>query len=217
MHATQVKHLEALSAERTKTVEKLSREEAVLKADRQSTRAAAKAINDKRARVSPVAQGAGKGEVTADHAHGCVLSLDCHRPNSAPFPSVYLISTICGHRLDSSPFASFPLIFNSHATHARALKPIDGGEVRDGDEDQQKVVGRDRQVPQPRFQGRNRAAHFTPQQAHSPQLRQNGVKELHISAECLLSSDEEGAQERRAKVNPCDCPCLYARKPTFHL
>jgi len=55
VHATQVKHLEALSAERTKTVEKLSREEAVLKADRQSTRAAAKAINDKRARVSPVA------------------------------------------------------------------------------------------------------------------------------------------------------------------
>jgi len=52
VHATQVKHLEALSAERSKTFEKLSREEAVLKADLETNLAAAKAINEKRTRVS---------------------------------------------------------------------------------------------------------------------------------------------------------------------
>lgn len=52
VHATQVKHLEALAAERAKTFEKLTREEGVLKADLASNLAAAKAVNEKKTKVS---------------------------------------------------------------------------------------------------------------------------------------------------------------------
>lgn len=57
VHATQVKHLEALGLERSKTFDKLSREEQQLKHDLAAAKQAAKASSDRQAKVRRVVAG----------------------------------------------------------------------------------------------------------------------------------------------------------------